>query len=911
MTGRLRRIVAIAGAVLAAGTAVAGLPRTATAATGFTAGDIVVYRVGDGTTALTSAAAPVFLDEYAPDGTLVSSTPMPTGDAAPAHALTASGTATSEGLLSLSADGRYLVAPGYDAPAGTAKISGTAAATTPRTVAVVDASGTVDTSTALTDFATGNNPRSATSTNGTDLWVGGAAGGVRYASRGASTSTELDDGTYKNVRAVSVVDGQLYASADPTKAGLTIGTVGTGTPHTSGQSVTNLPFATPPGDPYGFALLTLGDGTAPDSLYEADPTAGAVVKYGLTDGAWTAEGSVPVSSPEGLTANDDNGTVTVYVTSPGATGTTGTLYRIVDASGVGGQLSGSPQVLATLPANEASRGVAFTPGTVIGTGGGIKPPVVTPTITPAATALPAALGDPANPALSLTVGDTAVDASALTVTVTSADQSVAPAAGIAVSGTGADRLLTVTPGAVGTSLLTVTVTAPDGTSASTAVRYGVSADLGDPSVRYFSGAANASAAVDVGGGYAIVADDENDVLRLYDLAHSGPAVTSFDFTGDLPFGTSEIDLEAAARSGDVIYWEGSMSNTDSGDLAPARSTVFATRVSGTGAATTLTYLGAYTGLRADLLAWDAANGNALGLAASAAQGVSGHDADALNVEGMEFATGTSGTAYLGFRAPLEPVTDRHLAMLVPVTNLASVVDGSAAHATFGDPVYLDLGGLGIRDIRANADGTFLIVAGTADGTNDRFVLYTWDGVPGHPARQIGTALPQWPSASDPGSWETIVSVPSPLVAGSPLHMLQDDGDVDFYGDGLTSKTGEVTGLQKSLGATFTYAPPLVATTTVLVPLSLLPRTGAALPLLATVVPSGPAPLSGTVRFTVTGPDGTVTYTDTVPLPRILPLVATVVPGSALTVAGTHHVTTTYSGDADHLGGTTSVSVRIR
>ena len=54
----------------------------------------------------------------------------------------------------------------------------------PRTVARVDVLGNVDTTTALTDFATGNNPRSAASDNGTNLWVGGGAGGVRFGHAG-------------------------------------------------------------------------------------------------------------------------------------------------------------------------------------------------------------------------------------------------------------------------------------------------------------------------------------------------------------------------------------------------------------------------------------------------------------------------------------------------------------------------------------------------------------------------------------------------------------------------------------------------------------------------------------------------------------------------------------------------------
>ena len=219
----------------------------------------------------------------------------------------------------------------------------------PRPVARVDGSGDVNTTTALTDFADGNNPRSAVSNDGAEFWVGGAAGGVRYATLGASTSTALVSSTYKNVRQLTIADGQLYTSADPTKASVTVATVGSGLPTTATQAVTNLPFTSSPTEPYGYALLTLGSGSTPDTLYVADNSAGAVVKYGLSGGQWVQEGSVLVSNITGLTANDSSGTVTLYATSSGGSGTTGILYKLVDSSGTGGTLTGSASVLATAP----------------------------------------------------------------------------------------------------------------------------------------------------------------------------------------------------------------------------------------------------------------------------------------------------------------------------------------------------------------------------------------------------------------------------------------------------------------------------------------------------------------------------------------------------------------------------------
>lgn len=906
-------LAATVSALMAAGTMTAVGAGTAYAASGFAAGNVVVYRVGDGSSALSGSGTAIFLDEYSPSGTLLTSVPLPTAASGADKAIVASGSATSEGGLTLSADGRYLVATGYDAAPGTTGLSSSAAASVPRTVARVGAAGDVDTTTALTDFADGNNPRSAVSADGSEFWVGGAAGGVRYAALGASTSTSLTSSTYKNVRQLEIADGQLYASADPTKASVTVATVGTGLPTTATQAVTNLPFTSSPVEPYSYSLLTLGTGTTPDTLYVADNSSGAVVKYGLTGGTWVQQGSVAVASVTGVTADDSDGVVTIYATSSGTSGTSGTLYKITDASGIGGQLSGGASVLAGAPGNEAFRGVAFAPGTVIGSGGGSAPTTTLPTITTAHTGLPAALGDPTNATLGVTVGDPNFDASQLGVTFTSSNPAVAPASGISVTGSGADLTLTVTPASVGYSTITLTVTAPDGTSSSTQVQYGVSDNLGDPSQRYYSGAGNGSSAIDVGDGYMIVGDDQSNVLHLYNEAVSGPAVATFDFSSELPFGTSSVDIEASARSGDMLYWTGSMTNSSSGDLAPSRSTLFAARITGSGASTQLTYVGSYSGLKDDLVAWDQDNGSGLGanyfgFAASAAAGVDSHDPDALDVEGMEFAgSSSSSTAYLAFRAPLEPTTARELALMIPVTNIDQLVTGAATTATFGAPILDNLGGLGVREIRENADGQYLIIAGTPDGSNTSYVLYSWDGNPSDPPLTTGTALPLEPVGIYQGSWETIVSVPDPLTAGDSVELLEDNGDTAWYGDTLTSKTGLNPDLEKDLGQTFTYVPATpLATTGTLIAQPGTPTAGQSVTYTATV--TGPAGTLGT-------PTGTVEFVDggsDVAGCSAQQLSATGTASCTVTypAAGNETVSADYSGDGSFAASTSSTVLAV-
>lgn len=780
-------------------------------ATALTPGDVVVYRVGSGSGALSSAAYPVFLDEYTPSGTFVESVALPTSTSGSTKPLVASGSASSEGLLTLSANGEYLIETGYDTAPGTTGVSSSTDTSVPRTLGRVSASGEINTTTALTDAGNENNPRGAASNDGKEFWWSGAgkktSGGVHYATLGASTST-LMSSSITNARAVAIFGGQLYMSADPTREGehVSVAAIGTGLPTTGGQATTNLPFATAPNEPYAFTMLTLGEGSSPDTLYVADNGAGAVVKYGLSGGKWVKDGSVSVTGVTGVTANDVAGTVTIYATTSGSSGEGGVLDSIVDKSGLGGTLAGSATQIATAPANEAFRGVAFAPGTTIGSGGG--PPPSAPEVTASEPTLPAALEDPTNPTDTVKVSDSSFSASELMVTAKSSSTTVAPS--VEVSGSGAERTLTVTPGAAGHSTITLTVEAPDKTTATTTVEYAVSAYQGSASDRYYAGAGNASSAIDVGGGYFVAGDDESNVLRLYRSRTSGEPVKTFDFTKVLPAGTSEIDIESSARAGNTLYWMGSLSNKKSGKLDHERDIVFAATIAGSGASTELTYLGSYTHLREDLIAWDEANGNPLGFKASTEEGVPSNVAEGLNAEGLEFAAGSSSTAYIAFRAPIVPPGSRKDALLVPVTNFSSLVtDGNpgSTKATFGAPLQWNLGGLGLRELRRNAAGEYLAIAGTSDDSNSSFGLYEWDGNPADEPVLTSTPI----AGVAEGAWESIVSVPEPIVSGDEVELLEDNGETVWYGDGLTSKTGMPMGLQKDLGRIFTIELPTPGT----------------------------------------------------------------------------------------------------
>jgi hypothetical protein len=330
-------------------------------------GNLMIYRVGDGTVALANTGNPVFVDEYTTSGTLVQSIAMPISTVGANRELVANGTATSEGFLALSADNQYLMLVGYAATIPYASnLATTSSATVPRTVGRIDVNGNIDTTTALTDFASGSNPRSAASTNGTDIWVAGGAGGVRYLTLGSTTSTQLATAP-TNVRVAKIGQGQLYiSSASGTYIG--VNTVGIGAPTTTGQTVSLLPGLPGTGSPYSYYLADLDAGVAGyDTLYLADDGAPALTKYSLVGGNWTSNGIVGVNADDyrGLTGVRSGSSVTLYATRLGGSGGTGggELVTLIDSSGYNGAFTGTPTVLATAATNTAFRGVAFAPGT--------------------------------------------------------------------------------------------------------------------------------------------------------------------------------------------------------------------------------------------------------------------------------------------------------------------------------------------------------------------------------------------------------------------------------------------------------------------------------------------------------------------------------------------------------------------
>lgn len=365
----MRTPLRILGAVVATSVAAVAVPLLSSSqaqAVKFTGGNLVVYRVGAGADALTNAAAPVFLDEFTATGTKVGSTALPTAAAGANHALTAVGQSRSEGLISTGPNG-LLALTGYDATPGTTAPGGlslTASdpATVGRVVGIVDADGTIDTSTVLTGAGAPKIVRSAV-TDGKRVWAAGGNGGVLTSELGSGTTSTVAGDATSNITSLTVQGHQLFAGGVLADR---LAKVGTGAPSGT-ATATDLPGLPENLLTYGYALIDLTakgfGGTTLDTLYVADAASrgGTVDKYAYDGTTWTLVGDLDVPGATGLVADATGDSVSLAVTTPTQ------LLTLTDAHGSStSAFTATPTVLATAPAGTEFRGVALAPtGTLV------------------------------------------------------------------------------------------------------------------------------------------------------------------------------------------------------------------------------------------------------------------------------------------------------------------------------------------------------------------------------------------------------------------------------------------------------------------------------------------------------------------------------------------------------------------
>jgi len=300
----------------------------------FSGGSLVVERVGDGTAALSSAAAQISVLEVTKLGSLTQTIILPSGTSDPQ---TDSGSATSDGYLNTY--GGFVSVPGYNNAAGTAGV----ASSNTKVNSLLGTSGTVVTRTLFPTNGTasapyspfsGNNYRSSIATSGSTFYGVGTSsgspntGGAWYFNGSAFTQvSSTATGQPTNLRVVDIFNNQLYATS-AASTGYGIWAIGSGLPTASGQTSTLLfnSTITGTGSPYGFTMFSTGGQGAGvlDLAYIADDrttAGGGLQKWTLSGTTWSNSWSLFVSGTPTGSNTLQSGTATNFAGLRGLAGT--------------------------------------------------------------------------------------------------------------------------------------------------------------------------------------------------------------------------------------------------------------------------------------------------------------------------------------------------------------------------------------------------------------------------------------------------------------------------------------------------------------------------------------------------------------------------------------------------------------
>ena len=245
----------------------------------------------------------------------------------------------------------------------------------------------------------------------------------------------------------------------------------------------------------------------------------------------------------------------------------------------------------------------------------------------------------------------------------------------------------------------------------------------------YMGCCGTSAGVALDRGQFLVADDEDNRIRLYDREVPGRAIKVWDFSHQLSFGgkDKEADIEGAARIGDTVYWIGSHGRNRSGDYRQTRHCLFATTLSWGNKGVEVIFKGyPYRSLIEDLTKDKRFDFAGLRRASELRPTLEG----GLNIEALSGRP--NGGLWIGFRNPVP----KGLALLVPLLNPEEVVKGQPA--VFDNPVSLDLEGHGFRDMVW--DGKLYWILGGNKNSHGQTRLYSWRGGSDAPVRFSSSSL---------------------------------------------------------------------------------------------------------------------------------------------------------------------------
>jgi hypothetical protein len=257
-------------------------------------------------------------------------------------------------------------------------------------------------------------------------------------------------------------------------------------------------------------------------------------------------------------------------------------------------------------------------------------------------------------------------------------------------------------------------------------------------VLIYRGMSDASAAVAIDEDMFIVADDENNVLRVYKINGSYFPVYHHDLTQFLKIYPEhpEVDIEGATMIGNTIYWISSHGRNKDGKMRPNRYRFFATSVKvengkiaiePTGIpCNTLIHSLVKTMPARMLRLVEATRFDASNMTKQERKILAPKIAG-LNIEGL-CASPDGKTIYIGFRnpRPYDNVSWRARAIVMGLNNPKQVIERGYP-PMFGDPILWDFGGLGIRSMEySHFHKAYFIIAGPHN-EGPGFALYRWSG----------------------------------------------------------------------------------------------------------------------------------------------------------------------------------------
>jgi hypothetical protein len=174
--------------------------------------NIVVLRVGDGAQALTTRGNSMFADQWAPNGTYLTTMSLPDSGTNSVVAIGPTVTVTPSSVtgngLSRSANGRYLVFGGYNTNLTfTNELQSTPANTVPRAIGFLDNQGQYTLAVSSTNTSTGNFWRGACADGTNNYWGFSRTSSTYYLGFDAPGVVLTD---WSNLRSMSIFNNRIY-----------------------------------------------------------------------------------------------------------------------------------------------------------------------------------------------------------------------------------------------------------------------------------------------------------------------------------------------------------------------------------------------------------------------------------------------------------------------------------------------------------------------------------------------------------------------------------------------------------------------------------------------------------------------------------------------------------------------------